>query len=249
MDLVEQYQRQENWRRWDDAVERVAISPGEKVLDLGCGLGQVANRLNRRGADVVGLDLNEELLDSARNRFPSVRFEVRDLCKLDCSPIGPVNGIWASFVAAYFADLNSVLKRWRECLLPGGWIALVEMDDLLGHAPLPDKWASQVALFYDEARNAGRYDFLSGRRLATALTAADFDIVDEGTLGDDELCFQGAAPDEIFQAWQQRLQRMDGLKKFLGPSFADFQRDFLTALMSPAHSSTTRVIMVVARRR
>ena len=248
MSLVQQYERQERWRRWDDALDRVPLRAGEKILDLGCGLGDVTARLQRLGADVVGVDMNEELLGAARRRHPGVRFESLDLNALDASPLCPVDGMWGSFVAAYFPRLEATLERWGKGLTPHGWIALVEMDDLFGHTPFPARWSRDLERFYDEARTAGRYDFQSGRRLAPALRIAGFDVVHEGTAEDDELSFQGPATSEVLEGWQQRLERLTGLRNFLGPSFEEFRRDFIDALTSPRHRSSTRVVMVVARK-
>ena len=248
MSLVAQYERQERWRRWDDALARVPLRAGEKILDLGCALGDVPARLQRLGADVVGVDMNDELLGAARRRHLDVRFESLDLNALDASPLCPVDGMWASFVAAYFPRLEATLERWRKGLAPHGWIALVEMDDLFGHTPFPTRWSRELERFYQEARTAGRYDFQSGRRLAPALRAAGFNAVQESTLEDDELSFQGPATSDVLEAWQQRLERMAGLRHFLGPSFEEFRRDFLDALTSSDHRSSTRVVMVVARK-
>ena len=248
MSLVQEYERQERWRRWDDALASLPLHPGEKILDLGCGLGDVTARLQRLGADVVGVDMNDELLGAARRLHPDVRFESLDLNALDASPLCPVDGMWAGFVAAYFPRLEATLERWRKGLAPNGWIALVEMDDLFGHTPFPTRWSRELERFYEEARTAGRHDFQSGRRLAPALRAAGFDVVHESTLEDDELSFQGPATSDVLEAWQQRLDRMAGLRSFLGSSFEDFRRDFIDALTSPGHRSSTRVVMVVARK-
>lgn len=199
MSLVQQYERQERWRRWDVALASVPLHPGEKILDLGCGLGDVTARLQRLGADVVGVDMNDELLGAARRLHPDVRFESLDLNALDASPLCPVDGMWAGFVAAYFPRLEATLERWRKGLAPNGWIALVEMDDLFGHSPCPTRWSRELERFYEEARTAGRHDFQSGRRLAPALRAAGFDVVHESTLEDDELSFQGPATSDVLE--------------------------------------------------
>ena len=43
---------------------------GRRVLDAGCGVGQVAAELARRGAEVVAVDISPNLLDVARKRTP-----------------------------------------------------------------------------------------------------------------------------------------------------------------------------------
>jgi len=52
---------------------------GKRALDLGCGHGWFTNELYRRGAQVVGVDGSEALLDIARSRYPDVPFERVDL--------------------------------------------------------------------------------------------------------------------------------------------------------------------------
>ena len=60
-------------------------------------------------------------------------------------------GFWSSFTAAYFPDFGPVLASWLQLLRPGGWIALVEMDDLLGHEPLTQTSRLMVDAFYEDA--------------------------------------------------------------------------------------------------
>lgn len=247
-ELAAQYERQERWRRWDEAFTRIPAKAGQRVLDLGCGVGQIAGRFHRLGAHVIGVDSNEELLAAARTRHPDVRFDNLDLGALTPTSFGRVDGVWASFVAAYFADLDAAVARWSDCVTPGGWLTLVEVDDLLGHQPLPSAMSEDISSFYAEARAAGRYDFQCGRRLAEAAQRAGLTIEHESVLPDDELSFQGPAPTDVLEAWQLRLRRMGGLKAFLGPRFPEFERTFLRALTAPDHRSRARVMLLVARR-
>jgi hypothetical protein len=140
-----------------------------------------------------------------------------------------------------------VLSRWRELLVPGGWLALVEVDDLLGHAPLSPDITEQVRAFYDESRKAAGYDFECGHRLADSMTRAGLRVVTERVLRDDELSFDGPAQAEVLTAWRERLNRMAGLKRFLAARFAEFESAFLAALASAHHRSNARVFAVIAR--
>jgi len=56
-------------------VERLGPS---SVLDVGCGTGRVAAELARRGIDVVGIDREEGMIDTARRLAPGVEFHVVD---------------------------------------------------------------------------------------------------------------------------------------------------------------------------
>jgi SAM-dependent methyltransferase len=53
------------------------------VLDAGCGTGRVAIELARRAVDVVGVDINASMVDTARRRAPTLDFRLADLATLD----------------------------------------------------------------------------------------------------------------------------------------------------------------------
>ena len=52
------------------------------VLDAGCGTGRVAIELARRGFDVVGVDLDPAMLDTAREKAPHVEWHMGDLAEV-----------------------------------------------------------------------------------------------------------------------------------------------------------------------
>jgi demethylmenaquinone methyltransferase/2-methoxy-6-polyprenyl-1,4-benzoquinol methylase len=71
------------WKR--KVVELAAVKPRTSALDICCGTGDIAWRLNRAGADVTGLDFSPEMLAVAANRRPanpSIRFLQGDAMKL-----------------------------------------------------------------------------------------------------------------------------------------------------------------------
>jgi len=53
------------------------------VLDAGCGTGRVAIELARRGVDVVGVDLDAQLLDAARTKAPGLSWAHADVTTVD----------------------------------------------------------------------------------------------------------------------------------------------------------------------
>ncbi len=59
----------------------VGIASGDSVLDLGCGLGDLWPFLQERVPDVhyTGFDINQTLIDAARERHPDVEFKVHDI--------------------------------------------------------------------------------------------------------------------------------------------------------------------------
>ena len=53
------------------------------VLDAGCGTGRVGRELDRRGIEVVGLDLDAEMLATARAKAPGVTWLLADVADVD----------------------------------------------------------------------------------------------------------------------------------------------------------------------
>jgi len=56
-----------------------SLAPGPRILDAGCGTGRVAIELAGRGFDVVGVDVDPSMLDSARRKAPSLTWVLGDL--------------------------------------------------------------------------------------------------------------------------------------------------------------------------
>lgn len=53
------------------------------LLDAGCGTGRIARELARRGLDVVGVDLDDRMLSTARRKAPSIAWHCADLASID----------------------------------------------------------------------------------------------------------------------------------------------------------------------
>lgn len=60
-----------------DFLTRIPIKPGDRVLDVACGAGQVAIPAARAGADVTGVDIAPNLVEQARERAQAEGLNVR----------------------------------------------------------------------------------------------------------------------------------------------------------------------------
>ena len=63
-----------------DFVEALGV---KSVLDAGCGTGRIARELDRRGLDVVGVDLDDVMLATARRKAPEMQWHLADLESVD----------------------------------------------------------------------------------------------------------------------------------------------------------------------
>jgi SAM-dependent methyltransferase len=241
MSLISDYKRQFLWRDWPAVFDALPSLYGQSVLDLGSGVGDLAAEFVTRGAQVIGVDVNEEFVREARSRGLSrAKFELGDLRALADFGIA-VDGVWSSFSAAYFPDLPAVISEWTRHLKLGGWMGLVEIDDLFGHEPLVDRTRTLLEGYARESLTAGRYDFHMGRKLKGHLDQAGFEVTTEITLADLELSFDGPADPEVVDAWRNRFKRMKLLREFCGESIAEVEDEFLDCLIRADHRARAKV--------
>jgi SAM-dependent methyltransferase len=122
-------------RYHDFFVER--IRPGERVLDLGCGKGELAHDIvSRAGADVVAVDNNRAYLDVANRRFahPQLSFVERDI--LQGLPAGPFDVVVLSNVIEHIEPRTSLLSQISQDLQPRCVLLRVPARDRHWHVPL-----------------------------------------------------------------------------------------------------------------
>ena len=70
------------WQYGRDLLVLLNAKPGEHILDVGCGTGQLTAEITQFGAEVVGIDSSPDLIATAAKNFPQVRFEVADVTAL-----------------------------------------------------------------------------------------------------------------------------------------------------------------------
>jgi SAM-dependent methyltransferase len=116
--------------RVDEMVEAIDLHSGARMLDLGCGKGELLLRLAERfGADGVGVDLQGELLAEGR-ALAAVRAPDRDLrfVEADVTACVPERAEFdlAAAVGATPDTFRATLGRLRELVRPGGLVLLGE---------------------------------------------------------------------------------------------------------------------------
>lgn len=241
MSLAREYKRQFGWRPWPVILDALPPLQGATVLDLGCGPGDLAAELHARGA-------HEELLREARSRnLTNAEFRAADLRHLPDLEV-EADGIWCSFAAAYFPELPDVLPLWSRPVMPGGWVAITEVDDLFGHEVLSEATRKLFEAYADQSLALGRYDFRMGRKLEGYLEAAGFQVLQTLAPSDAELSFSGPAAPDVLDAWRDRFARLKMLQSFLAEDFQRIRDEFLACLERPDHASTAQVRCCIARK-
>ncbi len=111
-----------NQRLFEEVLQRLAVGPGIRLLDVGCGSGLAAHMAAARGAEVSGLDITPELLAFARARLPSGDFREGGM---DALPFGDESfDAVVGFNAFPFADDPDVaVGEAARVVRPGGSVA------------------------------------------------------------------------------------------------------------------------------
>ena len=100
------------------------VRAGERVLDLGCGAGDMTAELARAGAEPVGVEVAQAALARARARHPELRFCATPIDGPLPFADGSFDVVWASEVIEHMADTARWLSEIRRVLVPGGRLAL-----------------------------------------------------------------------------------------------------------------------------
>jgi SAM-dependent methyltransferase len=105
------------------------VAPPGPVVDLGCGSGNFALALARRGYDVTGIDVAPGMLaaaEAARRQaeLANARFERGDLGRPLDLPTGAFGGAICHFVLQYVGGPAQLLREVRRVLRPGGCLFL-----------------------------------------------------------------------------------------------------------------------------
>jgi demethylmenaquinone methyltransferase / 2-methoxy-6-polyprenyl-1,4-benzoquinol methylase len=120
--------------RWRQrAADRAEVGPGDSVLDVCCGTGDLSFEMAGRvapGGHVVGCDFSEQMLDLARekaaDRGAPVRFEWADALQLPYDA-GRFDAVTVGFAVRNLADLDAGLREMRRVLRPGGRLVVLEI--------------------------------------------------------------------------------------------------------------------------
>ena len=103
------------------AVELAAIGPGDRVLDVATGTGDLAAAALaavRPGGEVIGVDFSEQMLARARAKVPGARFETADALVLPFVD-GEFDATTVGFGARNFSDLERGLAEMIRVTKPG----------------------------------------------------------------------------------------------------------------------------------
>jgi demethylmenaquinone methyltransferase / 2-methoxy-6-polyprenyl-1,4-benzoquinol methylase len=142
-------------RRWRRVTVEQVVRDGDRVLDACCGTGDLALAARARGADVVGLDFSEAMLERARAKSSDVDWVRGDVLALPFDDAS-FDAVTVGFGVRNVDDLEAGLRELRRVLRPGGRLGILEITRPRGVvAPFYRLWFDRVVPLLGKALPGG----------------------------------------------------------------------------------------------
>jgi ubiquinone/menaquinone biosynthesis C-methylase UbiE len=168
-------------------VERLALSGGANVLDVGCGTGAsalpAAEAVGPNGF-VIGVDLSSRLLDRARAKatargFTNVDFRLADMTSLGY-PDSRFDAVVSVFSIFFVPDMEGLVRELWRMVRPGGKLAVTTWGPRI-FEPAYSRWQAAIKQERPDLYSAFNpwdriTDVESVRRLLQSGGAANIDV-------------------------------------------------------------------------
>jgi len=117
---AEQYEGRHSyvWQFGGSLLELLAPQKGERILDLGCGTGQLTAEIAAAGAQVVGLDSSPDMLGQARQNYPNLKFVLADATSFRFDE--PFDAVFSNAALHWVKNAEAAVKSIAAALRPGG---------------------------------------------------------------------------------------------------------------------------------
>jgi trans-aconitate 2-methyltransferase len=106
------------WQYGESIVELLAPKAGEQILDLGCGTGQLTEKIAQTGAFVQGIDSSLSMISTAKVNYPHINFSVADARNFQVEE--PLDAVFSNAVLHWIKQPDAVINCVEKALKPGG---------------------------------------------------------------------------------------------------------------------------------
>jgi ubiquinone/menaquinone biosynthesis C-methylase UbiE len=99
-------------------VELLHPLKGEKILDLGCGTGDLSYEIAKSGAHVVGMDLSADMIEKALDKYPQIQFIVGDAERFNMDET--FDAVFSNAALHWMKNAEQVVRCIWHALKQGG---------------------------------------------------------------------------------------------------------------------------------
>jgi trans-aconitate methyltransferase len=160
------------WHFGESLVELLAPVAGERILDVGCGPGQLTNKIAEHGAAVVGLDSSPDMIGQARQNFPKLHFVLQSATAMEFED--EFDAVFSNATLHWILDARAAARAMFRALRKGGRL-LAEFGGI-GNVRTIESAVKAVIEHYTDAPVAGRRFYPSVGEYTSLLEAEGFEV-------------------------------------------------------------------------
>lgn len=106
------------WQYGEDLLQLLNPKQGEHILDLGCGTGQLTEKIATSAAVVMGIDNAPAMISKAKQNYPHLRFDVADGRNFQVEQ--PLDAVFSNAALHWIKEPDAVINCVHQALKPGG---------------------------------------------------------------------------------------------------------------------------------
>jgi trans-aconitate methyltransferase len=106
------------WQLGQGILELLQPGKNERILDLGCGTGQLTHQIGESGAQVTGIDSSPDMIGQARQNYPAIKFVLGDAAAMQF--IAEFDAIFSNAALHWMLNPAAVANAMFRALKPGG---------------------------------------------------------------------------------------------------------------------------------
>lgn len=106
----------------EDLIELLNPNKEQRILDLGCGSGQLTSKINALSKEVIGIDKSPEMIADAKSKFKTIEFDVTDASNF--SFVKPFDAIFSNATLHWVTDYKGAIQCMFQNLKENGKIVV-----------------------------------------------------------------------------------------------------------------------------
>tara|TARA_R110002072_G_scaffold284587_1_gene449045 strand:+ start:86389 stop:87156 length:768 start_codon:yes stop_codon:yes gene_type:complete len=110
------------WKLGASVIELLDPQQGERILDVGCGTGQLTAQIAKSDATIVGIDHSPAMIEEARRLFPGIEFQLADAHNFSFEQ--QFDGVFSNAALHWISDPAKVARCISEALKANGRVAV-----------------------------------------------------------------------------------------------------------------------------
>lgn len=225
-----------------DDLAHLALGPTDRVLDAGCGSGQITRTIAAAvpQGKTTGIDREPRYIDYARRRAhaegtPNITFVEGNLLELSFEN-NSFDVVWSKHVLQWIAAPAAALAEFARVTRPGGRVIAANFDGfMLQHFPEDAVVQANLQRWFDAAKAAMGFDNWIGRKLPSLFQAAGLTDIRIDTIPDKAFSGLGGDAERLWNMEVQWNAVHDLSTRIFGSEGAarDAQRRFLERFADP----------------